>query len=189
MALKKEGFSYVRKLLAKVFLQLWAYLTFAPYNHFPMSQYTIHLDLEPYLAQWFIHEQGGEHPVSLTRGSAESDILELFLTKQPSILPARPAPTDTAIYIPSFKHKETRTYNYLPPRATLALKKTIRTRFVIQLWNDLYKFENIGKRNDELIYAWMEAHGIECNETNWCAISKIYYRKRKVYLAQKNRDN
>ena len=170
-------------------MQLWAYLTFAPYNHFPMSQYTIHLDLEPYLAQWFIHEQGGEHPVSLTRGSAESDILELFLTKQPSILPARPAPTDTAIYIPSFKHKETRTYNYLPPRATLALKKTIRTRFVIQLWNDLYKFENIGKRNDELIYAWMEAHGIECNETNWCAISKIYYRKRKVYLAQKNRDN
>ena len=157
-------------------------------NTSSMSQYTIHLDLEPYLAQWFIHEQGGEHPVSLTRGSAESDILELFLTKQPSILPARPAPTDTAIYIPSFKHKEARTYNYLPPRATLALKKTIRTRFVIQLWNDLYKFENIGKRNDEFIYAWMEAHGIECNETNWCAISKIYYRKRKVYLVQKNRE-
>ena len=158
-------------------------------NTSSMSQYTIHLDLEPYLAQWFIHEQGGEQPVSLTRGSAESDILELFLQPQPGATPVRPLPTDTAIYIPTFKHKDVRTYNYLPPRATLALKKTIRTRFVIQLWNDLYKFENIGKRNDELIYAWMEAHGIECNETNWCAISKIYYRKRKVYLAQKNRDN
>ena len=158
-------------------------------NTSSMSQYTIHLDLEPYLAQWFIHEQGGEHPVSLTRGSAESDILELFLTVQPEAIPTRPAPTDTAIYIPTFKHKDVRTYNYLPPRATIALKKTIRTRFVIALWNDLYKFENIGKRNDELIYAWMEAHGIELNETNWCAISKIYYRKRKVYLAQKNRGN
>ena len=154
-----------------------------------MSQFTIHLDLEPYLAQWFIHEQGGEHPVTLTRGSDESDILELFLKPQPSAIPARPAPTDTQIFIPTFKHKDVRTYNYLPPRATLALKKTIRTRFVIQLWNDLYKFENIGKRNDELIYAWMEAHGIELNETNWCAISKIYYRKRKSYLTVKNRMN
>ena len=73
-----------------------------------MSQFTIHLDLEPYLAQWFIHEQGGEHPVSLTRGSAESDILELFLTVQPEAIPTRPAPTDTAIYIPTFKHKDVR---------------------------------------------------------------------------------
>ena len=154
-----------------------------------MSNYTIHLDLEPYLAQWFIHEQGGEHPITLTRGSIESDILELFLTKQPMFVPPFAGKEATSVYIPTFKHKDVRTYNYLPPRASLALKKAIRTRFVIALWNDLYKFENIGKRNDELIYAWMEAHGIELNETNWCAISKIYYRKRKVYLAQKNRGN
>lgn len=44
-----------------------------------MSQFTINIELEPYLAQWFIHENGQEHPVSLRRGSAESDILELFL--------------------------------------------------------------------------------------------------------------
>ena len=153
-----------------------------------MSLLTIHVELEPYLAQWFIHEQGGEVPVKLTRGSAESDILELFLQKQLGPVPRKPMPYETPIYIPSFKHKDVRTYNYLPPRAMLALKKTIRTRFVIELWQDLHKFENIGKRNDELFYAWMEAHGIECTETNWCAISKIYYRKRKVYLAQKKRD-
>jgi hypothetical protein len=154
-----------------------------------MSQFTINIELEPYLAQWFIHENGREHPVSLRRGSAESDILELFLQPQPDATPLRPASTDTLIYIPTFKHKDVRTYNYLPPRARTALKQTIRTRFVIELWQDLHRFENIGKRNDELIYAWMEAHGIECNETNWCAISKIYYRKRKSYLTIKNRKN
>ena len=33
----------------------------------------------------------------------------------------------------------------------------------------------------ELIEAWMESHGIEFDETNWCAISKRYQRKRELY--------
>ena len=139
-----------------------------------MSQFTINIKLEPYLAQWFINENGGGHPVTLKKGSAESDMLELFLAKQPEAIPKRPDVEDTLIYIPTFKHKDVRTYNYLPPRAAIALKQTIRTWFVIELWQDLHRFENIGKRNDEIFYAWMEAHGIECTETNWCAISKIY---------------
>ena len=36
-------------------------------------------NVEPYLKQWFIHEQGGEYPVSLVRGSVESCMLQLFL--------------------------------------------------------------------------------------------------------------
>ena len=48
-----------------------------------MSNFLLYLKFEPYLVQWFIHEMGGTSPVELPRGSAESDILQLFLTKQP----------------------------------------------------------------------------------------------------------
>lgn len=44
-----------------------------------MSNICIYLPLEDYLAQWFIHEQGGEVPVHLLRGSVESKLLQTYL--------------------------------------------------------------------------------------------------------------
>ena len=73
----ERGLFFVRVFLAKGLFQYSQHPLTSYQNRNDMSQYTIYLDLEPYLAQWFIHEQGGEHPVTLTRGSAESDILEL----------------------------------------------------------------------------------------------------------------
>ena len=106
-----------------------------------MSQICLYIPLEDYLAQWFVHEQGGEVPVQLTRGSVESKILEVYLAHRPS-------------------------------------------RFDVQLWIDLHHFGKISKRQDELIYAWMEKHGIELTETNWNAIAKRYQRQRNVYLSR-----
>ena len=48
-----------------------------------MSNFCVYVELEPYLAQWFIHEQGGASPVNLIKGSVESKILYTFLTKPP----------------------------------------------------------------------------------------------------------
>ena len=61
------------------------------------------------------------------------------------------------------------------------LANCIRKRFVIELWNDLSKFGYIGKRKQDIIWAWMESHGIEMTEANWNTIAKIYLRKRNVY--------
>ena len=60
----------------------------------------------------------------------------------------------------------------------------IRNRFDRELWNDLHNFGRIGKRQDELIYAWMEKHGIEMTETNWNAIAKRYQRQRNIYMTR-----
>lgn len=147
-----------------------------------MSNYYIYIKLDPYLAQWFIHENGGTTPVCLKKGSQEHDLLKLFLEKAPESHYHFQQADEVAIALPYFKNKDPRNYNYLPKRAMDALKDCIRTRFTIQLWEDLHTFGNIGKRNDNLIYAWMHKNGIEDTETNWNAISKIYYRKRKVYL-------
>ena len=84
--------------------------------------------------------------------------------------------------IPTFRHRPAETYNHLPKFALAALLNSIRNRFDIALWNDLHHFGKIGRRQDELIFAWMEKHGIELTEANWNAIAKRYQRQRDLYL-------
>lgn len=148
-----------------------------------MSQICLYIPLEDYLAQWFIHENGGETPVHLLRGSVESKILEVYLTHRPAgVFPEMPGEGKLAVAIPSFRNRPPEVFNFLPKYAMAYLLNIIRNRFDIQLWNELHHFGKITKRQDELIYAWMEKHGIEITETNWNAIAKRYQRQRNVYL-------
>lgn len=148
-----------------------------------MPQICLYIPLEDYLAQWFVHEHGGEIPVNLTRGSVESKILEVYMTHRPEDkLPETPGDGLLPIAIPSFRNRPPEVFNYLPQRALTSLLTCIRNRFDIQLWNDLHHFGKISKRQDELIYAWMEKHGIEITETNWNSIAKRYQRQRNIYL-------
>ena len=143
---------------------------------------TIDITLDQYLAQWFIHEFGGTVPVKLPRGSVESAFLLNFLTTPPKDWqpPARSDDTVT-IQLPAFSAKDTRYHFYLTSSAVKALVELIRARFDLQLWNELHDFHNMFRRKDNLIYAFMEKHGIECNETNWNAVAKRYQRKCDVY--------
>lgn len=153
-----------------------------------MDSTLLYLKLEPYVAQWFVHEMGGE-PVQLPKRSSESDIIEYFL---------KPAPKGAVhnysedgcirISIPTYKHKDPAYFNYLSPKALAALARCITVRFRVQLWQDLHKLHNPGCCLTDLIYAWMDFHGIECTEQNWEAIRQFYFRKRKIYLkkAKKN---
>lgn len=153
---------------------------------------TLSFHLDPYLAQWFIHEQGGDNPVHITRGSAESDILELFLTTRPKdksgLEPDDDGELNVTIALPNFKHKDTRDNNYMPPRALLALKHAIRVRFLVQLYKELFTIKNFDLQKKELIWAFMEAHGIEFTDTNWRAIDKIYLRKRNAEVQRQCRE-
>ncbi len=149
-----------------------------------MSQICIYIELDPYLRQWFVHDFGGNEPVELRRDSVESKILETYLAKQPPdcIPQTRGSEGQVAIYIPTFRYRPAEYYNYLPKQAMTALLNSIRNRFDIALWNDLHTFGKIGRRQDNLIYAWMEKHGIELTEANWNAIAKRYQRQRNKYL-------
>ena len=150
--------------------------------------YCIYLELEPYLAQWLLYDNGGITPVRFKKGSIENRILESFLiVMPPNARPDLPTATSLPVAIPSFKHLDPRTYNYLPVSAKKELKYCIRNRFLIQLWNDLHQFGHIGKRRDNLIYTWMDAHGIENTETNFNTITKIYQRQHRAYMARLRR--
>lgn len=147
-----------------------------------MNKYILYFRFEPYLAQWFIHEMGGSSPVELPRGSVEADILRLFLAKRPDDVPVDTGKdANLAIVIPAFKEKEAETYNYLDTSAVHCLHKCIRSRFDVQLWQDLHKVHPRSNMLKDLIEAWMVTHGIEFNDTNWCAVTKRYQRKRDIY--------
>lgn len=156
-----------------------------------MSQLTIHIPLDPYLAQWFIHDCGGEVPVTLGKGSIESKILEIYLSKRPQgMMPDNGGEGKVAVFIPAFRHRPAEFYNHLPRHAMSALVDAIRNRFDVALWNDLHNFGKITRnRQDELIYAFMEKYGIEFSETNWNAIAKRYQRQRKLYYDRQFRKN
>ena len=141
----------------------------------------LYLELEDYLAQWFIHDQGGENPIRLIRGCAERGLLELFLQTPPADYVPQSPEGCVCIVLPNFRSKDTRSNFYLPPKATEALKACIRNRFDISMWNALHRFDALFQRQDHLIYAFMEKHGIEPTEKNWNAIAKRYQRKRDIY--------
>ena len=147
--------------------------------------YRIFITLEPYLAQWLQHETGGEYPIRLKKNSAEADILELFLTPQPKSPDFRPQlkPLEgqVEIILPCFKHKDIRTYNYLPQKGEMCLHACVRNRFKVQLWKDLHTVGNVVRRTDIAISEWMKEHGITDDDRNWNTIAKILQRKRAVY--------
>lgn len=145
----------------------------------------IYLDMDDYLAQWFINEQGGEVPVRLTKGSIESKILEVYLTRRPAdVAPDLPREGAVAVVIPSFRLKPAEVYNHLAKHARCALITSIRNRFDIALWQDLHVFGKITRRQDQLIYAWLEKNNIDTTERNWNAVAKRYQRQRDIYLAR-----
>lgn len=149
-----------------------------------MNQVCFYLELDSYLADWFVFQHGGSRPVKLVRGSAESDIVNLYIQTPPKdYVPQRQKSTELAIVIPYFPRKNPMYYNYLSPLALRALTMCIHNRFDVEMWRDLHKFGAItSKSQKDIIYAWMEKNGIETTETNWNAIAKRYQRKRNVYL-------
>lgn len=153
-----------------------------------MENICIYIKLPPYLAQWFVHEQGGETPVHLRRGSVESLILEHSLRKQPrNLTPELDHTGKVAIVIPSFPRKSPLYYNHLPLPAQMELRNCIRNRFIIAMWRALHRFEQVGEQQKEAIYNWMNEQHIEDTETNWNAIAKLYQRKRNIYRTEMQR--
>lgn len=148
-----------------------------------MTGMCFYLTLDDYLAEWFINEHGGNNPVRLKRGSPECDIVELYMAVPPrdDYIPEMGELFQVPVLFPHTRGKDPQYYHYLPPKAYAALVACIRTRFDVQMWEELHRFGYIGKQKSELIYAWMEKHGIEDTERNWCAIAKRYQRKRKIF--------
>ena len=145
-----------------------------------MESYIIYLDLDDYLIQWVSHEYGD--PVVFPKNSMENDIIEMGLIRETPILPVYgPETWRVAIKLPIYKNKDVRKFHYLPLKSRKSLAECIRQRFIVKLWMELHRFGHIGKKKQDLIWAWMEANGIEQTEKNYNTVSKIYQRRRETY--------
>ncbi len=138
-----------------------------------MSDVTLSFKCDEYLRQWFINESGGEIPVRLRKGSPESHLLEFSLVPK-SRCQEEPEKTDDdlVVIIPSFRYKDPEYYNALTPTGRKAFVEILRKRFDLQLWQEFNGVSSLGLRKDELIYTWMETHGIDVSDRNYEAVSQ-----------------
>lgn len=139
--------------------------------------YTISIEVQPYLAQWATHHLG--EPVEFPRDSPESRLIKRFLEKQPRDLPPQ-LDGNLRVKIPQSKEKDPRAgYFYLSPRAVGLVKESLYSLFVSNLWAELGDASRYNCDLTNLIYAWMDKHGIA--DEYWECIRQKYYRLRKLY--------
>ena len=155
------------------------------------SQLTLTIPCETYLAQWFIHDSGGQDPVKLRKNSPEMHLLRVLLASKSSRIadqkrqpasamsaeqerqPGLPAgPAGLRIIIPHFRGMPPDTYNYISPRAERIFTDLLRRRFDLRIFTDLVPVCEHVHRRDELILEWMELNGIEPEERHWFAVDK-----------------
>jgi hypothetical protein len=109
--------------------------------------------------------------------------LELFLRKRPSDYVGEGVPEADAlpIEVPSFPGKNPRIYCYLNDAAKHLVLSTIKTRFKYAMWEELHVIANHDVQITDLIYAYMDKHGISFDQKNWETIRQMYCRMRKIY--------
>lgn len=151
-------------------------------------QYYIYLKLPPYLRQWLIHRHGGEEPIELRRGSIESKLLQKVTVPLPKgEIPLRKQEEEVAIVIPYNKYHDPRIYNHITETGKRCMMQLFKNDFDIELWEFLHDFGAVGWKQKDLIYLFMEQHGIHEDGSCWDAIAKIYQRLRNIYLTKIHR--
>ena len=153
-----------------------------------MSQICIYLKMPSYLRQWLIHRHGGSEPISLVRGSAESDFLKKSTIKLPDgVMPPRQQEGELAISIPHYKCHDPRTYNYLSKNGKSCLLEMLKNDFKVDLWDYLHDIDRYGCELNGLVYQFMELRGIKEDGTNSDTIKKIYQRMKNSYRTSQAR--
>lgn len=149
-----------------------------------MSQFNIYIKAPDYLADWLRSEMWDdqEQRIVFPRNSAEWTLLSLFISKRPDRSPVDVAADGLLpVKVPTLPGKNPAVHNYLSDAGKLALVNTIKRRFKKMMWDELHVIKPDEVQITDIVYAFMEKHGISNNEKNWETIRQMYFRMRKVY--------
>ncbi|MDE7159389.1 MAG: hypothetical protein K2O24_00890 [Muribaculaceae bacterium] len=143
----------------------------------------IYIDVDNYLRDWLINSYGASDAIAFHKGSAEAATLRAFLRRRTlADAPDLPGPASIAVRLPQSKDRDPATWNVLSGKGRELLLKTIKARFDAELFADV--FPCLGANTaDALISAWMEAHGIEINDTNFQTVLKRFNRRKSRFMA------
>lgn len=153
-----------------------------------MSQFTLYIKAPDYLAQWLRHHYWDETTgrVVFQRGSAPQAVLYSLLRQPPKGYVEKPDAALLPVEVPSFKGINPATRNYLSESGRAALvsacKKLFRSVMIIEL-GELFSHD---VQITDIIYDFMDKHGIERTETNWETIRQMYLRMRKKSQASQS---
>ena len=156
-----------------------------------MSSISLSIPCEQYLKEWFIHDSGNMHPVSLRKGSPESHLLRVLLSSksnaQSSSLPSN---EDLRIFIPEYRGMPTERFNHLGDAGKEAMIAIIRQRFDLRLFEDVGELIITGAApKKDILWSWMERSGISLTETNYFAVEKRFDRlRRRLRVARRIRN-
>lgn len=140
-----------------------------------------------YLWQW-TRNRYGNCPVMPAKGSPISSFLRSFLRhrnlrpEEEAFLQARNDGEIAQSYtfiVPSFPGRDPDYYNYLSPIAESQLRDLLRDLFDAELFADLSRFSTSRKQGVNIIYSWLDTHGIEPTEQNYMAVAKRYQLLRR----------
>ena len=145
-----------------------------------MSSYCIYLELPTYLEQWLRHDywDASSGRVEFERGSNCHCIMATFLKSRP--LGFREADYEglLPVEVPTFKGLKPETHNYLSREGQSALISAIKRNFKVLLDKELSVFFAHDVSITDIVYAFMDKHGIEPTAQNWETIRQMYKRMR-----------
>ena len=147
-----------------------------------MSQLSIYISLPEYLDQWLRHEYWNPETnrVEFPRGSAPRAILQSCLTKTPpGAMSHFRGAGEIPIEVPTFKGLNPRVYCYLPDRGRKALVSCLKKFFSATVWRELHPLLSHDIQITDVVYAFLDRHGIEPTPRNWETVRQMYYRMRK----------
>lgn len=146
-----------------------------------MSQFSVYIRVPDYLDQWLRHEYWNQENarVEFPRGSAPRAVLQCCLRKQPRgyIPPDRDGLLP--IEVPTFKGINPSVYNYLPDTGRKALTSTCKRMFQRMMWDELHTLFSHDVLISDIVYAFLDRHGIEPTERNWETVRQMYSRMRQ----------
>lgn len=146
-----------------------------------MSQFSIYVKFPDYLSQWLHHEYWDEETkrVEFPRGTAPHAVLKSLLRPLPPTWRQGDTTGLLRIKVPTFKGINPATFNYLSPKGEAALASACRTLFKAQLFLELSPLFEHDVEISDVIYDFMDRHGIEADPKSWESIRQMYFRMRK----------
>ena len=146
-----------------------------------MSQFSVYINPPEYLGQWLRHEfwDAETGRVVFPRGSAPRAVLYALLRKHPGCRIELVDKDAIPVEVPSFKGINPASFNYLSPMGQTALISACKKLFQSTLYNELHELFAHDVQITDIIYEFMDRHGIDRSERNWETIRQMYSRMRK----------
>lgn len=146
-----------------------------------MSRFSVYIKPPEYLAQWLLHEFWDSETarVVFPRGSAPRAVLSSLLRKAPAFYYVPDSSDLIPVEVPAFKGINPANFNYLSPKGQTALISACKKLFQAMLFNELHELFDHDVQITDIIYDFMDRHGIDGTERNWETIRQMYCRMRK----------